>query len=178
MPARSLPDTLAALLVAFAPLLHRPDLPDLPGVGRRVPGQPGLRTVTGMLTAAGLAGRRHHDLAYRLFASAGWCPDQLGLVLLDLITAVLVTADAPIVLAVDTLWRRTGRKIHGTAWHHDGGDPGRHRPAWGHRWVSFTSTSSTYSQPPWSLTSTPQHDPETRGVETFMGSSTWARSRR
>jgi DDE superfamily endonuclease len=88
-----------------------------------------------MLTEAGLAGQRHHDLAYRLFASAGWCPDQLGLVLLDLITAVLVTADAPIVLAVDTLWRRTGRKIHGTAWHHDGGGPGRHQPAWGHRWV-------------------------------------------
>jgi hypothetical protein len=35
----------------------------------------------------------------------------------------------------DTLWRRSGRKIHGTAWHHDGGGPGRHRPAWGHRWV-------------------------------------------
>jgi hypothetical protein len=88
-----------------------------------------------MLTEAGLAGRRHHALAYRLFASAGWCPDQLGLVLLDLITAVLVTADAPIVLAVDTLWRRTGHKIHGTAWHHDGGGPGRRQPAWGHRWV-------------------------------------------
>jgi hypothetical protein len=42
----------------------------------------------------GLAGRRHHDLAYRFFATAGWCPDQLGLVLLDLITAVLVAADA------------------------------------------------------------------------------------
>jgi hypothetical protein len=64
-----------------------------------------------------------------LFASAGWCPDQLGLVLLDRITAVLVAADTPIVLAVDdTLWRRTGREIHGTAWHHDGAGPGRHRP--------------------------------------------------
>jgi hypothetical protein len=40
------------------------------------------------------------------------------------------------VLAVDdTLWHRTGRKIHGTAWHHDGNGPARHRPAWGHRWV-------------------------------------------
>jgi hypothetical protein len=56
--------------------------------------QPGLRTVTGMLTGAGLAGRRGYDLAYRFFATAGWCPDQLGLVLPDLITAVLVAADA------------------------------------------------------------------------------------
>jgi DDE superfamily endonuclease len=48
----------------------------------------------------------------------------------------LVPAGAPVVLATDdTLWRRTGRKLYGTAWHHDGGGPGRHRPAWGHRWV-------------------------------------------
>lgn len=39
-------------------------------------------------------------------------------------------------LAVDDpLWRRAGRKLHGTAWHHDGNGPARHRPAWGHRWV-------------------------------------------
>jgi hypothetical protein len=98
--------------------------------------QPGLRTVTGMLVGARLAGRRHHDLAYRFFATARWSADQLGLVLLDLITQTLVPPGAPIVLAVDdTLWRRAGRKIHGTAWHHDGNGPGRHRPAWGHRWV-------------------------------------------
>jgi hypothetical protein len=35
----------------------------------------------------------------------------------------------------DTLWHRTGRKIHGAAWQHDGNGPGRHRPAWRHRWV-------------------------------------------
>jgi hypothetical protein len=136
MPARGLPDTLAALLVAFAPCFTARTFPTFQALVAGFLAQPGLRTVTGTLTGAGLAGRRHHDLAYRFFASAGWCPDQLGLVLLDLITAVLVAADAPIVLAVDdTLWRRTGRKIHGTAWHHDGGGPGRHRPAWGHRWV-------------------------------------------
>src|SRR6266511_3240561 len=50
--------------------------------------------------------------------------------------ATLLPAGAPIVLAVDdTLWHRVGRKIHGTAWHHDGNGPARHRPAWGHRWV-------------------------------------------
>ncbi|HZC99047.1 MAG TPA: transposase [Actinomycetes bacterium] len=136
MPARSLPDTLAALLTAFAPCFTARTFPTFQALVAGFLTQPGLRTVTGMLTGAGLAGRRHHDLAYRFFASARWCPDQLGLVLLDLITAILVAPDAPIVLAVDdTLWHRTGRKIHGTAWHHDGNGPGRHRPAWGHRWV-------------------------------------------
>jgi DDE superfamily endonuclease len=47
--------------------------------------QPGQRTVTGMLLGARLAGRRHHDLAYRFFACARWSADQLGLVLLELI---------------------------------------------------------------------------------------------
>jgi hypothetical protein len=48
----------------------------------------------------------------------------------------LLPADAPLLVAVDdTLLRRSGRKLHGAAWHHDGSGPGRHRPAWGHRWV-------------------------------------------
>jgi hypothetical protein len=89
-----------------------------------------------MLVGARLAGRRHHGLAYRFFATARWSADQLGLVLLELIGATLIPADAPLVLAVDdTLWRRRGRRLHGAAWHHDGNGPGRHRPAWGHRWV-------------------------------------------
>ncbi|HZC99433.1 MAG TPA: hypothetical protein VFA46_04330 [Actinomycetes bacterium] len=46
--------------------------------------RPGQHTVTGMLTGARLAGRRHHDLAYRFFATARWRADQLGLVLLEL----------------------------------------------------------------------------------------------
>lgn len=136
MLARSLPDTLATLLAAFAPCFTGRTLPTFQALVAGFLAQPGLHTVTGMLAGAGLAGRRHHDLAYRFFAAARWSADQLGLVLLDLIAQVLVPAGTPIVLAVDdTLWHRTGRKIHGTTWHHDGNGPGRHRPAWGHRWV-------------------------------------------
>jgi hypothetical protein len=88
--------------------------------------QPGQRTVTGMLVGARLAGRRHHDLAYRFFATARWSADQLGLVLLDWIATTLVPPGAPLVLAVDdTLWRRAGPRLHGAAWHHDGAGPGR-----------------------------------------------------
>jgi hypothetical protein len=132
----SLPRSLADLLVAFAPCFTAPTMRTFQALVVGFLAQPGLHTVTGMLVGAGLAGRRHHDLAYRFFATARWSADQLGLVVLDLITQTLLPAGAPVVLAVDdTLWRRAGRKIHGTAWHHDGGGPSRHRPAWGHRWV-------------------------------------------
>lgn len=132
----SLPRSLADLLIAFAPCFTQPSFRTFQALVAGFLAQPGLRTVTGMLTGAGLAGRRHHDLGYRFFASARWSADQLGLVLLELICATLVPAGAPIVLAADdTLWHRTGRKLHGAAWHHDGNGPGRHRPAWGHRWV-------------------------------------------
>jgi DDE superfamily endonuclease len=69
--------------------------------------QPGRRTVTGMLVGARLAGRRHHNLAYRFFATARWSADQLGLVLLDCISHTLIPASAPIVLAAMTCYRST-----------------------------------------------------------------------
>ncbi len=132
----SLPRSLADLLIVFRPCFTAPTFATFRAMVAGFLAQPGLRTVTGMLAGAGLAGRRHHDLAYRFFASARWSADQLGLVLLDLICATLIPPGAPFVLAADdTLWRRSGPKLHGAAWHHDGNGPGRHRPAWGHRWV-------------------------------------------
>ena len=132
----SLPGSLADLLIVFRPCFTAPTFATFRAMVAGFMAQPGLRTVTGMLVGARLAGRRHHDLAYRFFATARWSTDQVGLVLLELITATVVPAGAPLVLATDdTLWRRSGPKLHGAAWHHDGNGPGRHRPAWGHRWV-------------------------------------------
>jgi hypothetical protein len=136
MPTPSLPRSLADLLIAFRPCFTAPTFATFRAMVGGFLAQPGLRTVTGILVGAHLAGRRHHDLAYRFFATARWSADQLGLCLLDLIAAMLVPAGQPLVLATDdTLWHRAGRKIHGTAWHHDGNGPARHQPAWGHRWV-------------------------------------------
>ena len=136
MPTPSLPRSLADLLVRFTPCFTAPTFATFQAMVAGFLTQPGQRTVTGMLVGARLAGRRHHDLAYRFFATARWSADQLGLVLLDLIATTLVPPGAPLVLAVDdTLWRRSGPRLHGAAWHHDGNGPGRHRPAWGHRWV-------------------------------------------
>jgi hypothetical protein len=62
--------------------------------------------------------------------------DQLGLVLLDLIATTLIPARAPVMLAVDdTLWRRTGRKLHGAALYAPlpARPPRRRYPRCGHR---------------------------------------------
>jgi hypothetical protein len=116
MPTPSLPRSLADLLTVFRPCFTAPTFATFGAMVTGFWAQPGLRTVTGMLVGAGLAGRRHHDLAYRFFATARWSADQLGLVLLDLICDLMIPAGAPLVLAVDdTLWRRSGRKLHGAA---------------------------------------------------------------
>src|SRR5215204_7598683 len=110
----SLPRSLADLLIVFRPCFTAPTFATFWAMVAGFMAQPGLRTVTGMLVGARLAGRRHHDLAYRFFATARWSADQLGLILLELIAAMLVPPDAAVVLAVDdTLWRRSGPRLHG-----------------------------------------------------------------
>lgn len=95
-------------------------------------------TVTGMLQAAGLAGEWHHSRAHDFFARARWDPDELGLRLTDFLVSVFVAAGAPIRLAVDdTLFGRSGRKVFGAHYLHDGAQPegsGR-RTRWGNCWV-------------------------------------------
>jgi hypothetical protein len=106
MPTPSLPRSLADLLIAFGPCFTQPTFRTFQALVAGFLTQPGQRTVTGMLIGARLAGRRHHDLADRFFATARWSADQLGLILLELIAAMLVPPDAAVVLAVDdTLWR-------------------------------------------------------------------------
>jgi DDE superfamily endonuclease len=93
--------------------------------------QPGRRTITGMLVGARLAGRWHHARAHRFYAAARWSPDALGLLLVDLIATRLLDRQAPLHLVVDdTLFRRSGRKVWGAAWHHDPLAGGRRQVAW------------------------------------------------
>ncbi len=101
--------------------------------------QPGMRTVTGMLAGARLAGIWHHSRAHRFFAAARWSADALGLAVLEVIVAYLLATDAPFCLVVDdSLFRRSGRKVFGAAWHHDPlakGGKGRKPVTWGNCWV-------------------------------------------
>ena len=95
-------------------------------------------TVTGMLQAAGLAGSWHHSRAHDFFARARWEPDAVGLALVDFLVVVFVKSGASIRLAVDdTLFGRSGRKVFGAHYLHDGAQPegSGQRTRWGNCWV-------------------------------------------
>jgi hypothetical protein len=63
----------------------------------------------------------HHSRAHRFFAAAAWSAGAVGLVVLRLVTGWLVPAGAPVVIAVDdTMFRRSGRKVHAAHWAYDG----------------------------------------------------------
>lgn len=94
------------------------------------------RTVTGMLTAAGVAGKRHHAAFHRLFASARWSLDALGLAVFRLVEPLL--GSETIFLALDdTLARKRGLKVFGVGMHHDPllSSRGKAITNWGHSWV-------------------------------------------
>jgi hypothetical protein len=95
-------------------------------------------TVTGMLQGAGLAGVWHHSRAHDFFARRCWDPDELGMALLDFLVVTFLKAAAPLRLAVDdTLFGRSGKRVWGAHYLHDGAQPegsGR-RTRWGNCWV-------------------------------------------
>jgi hypothetical protein len=94
-------------------------------------------TVTGALVAAGEVRRKHHSAFHRVFASARWSPDAMGLALLALAWP-LAAADGTIFLVLDdTLARKRGRKVFGVGMHHDPliSSRGRSLVNWGHSWV-------------------------------------------
>jgi hypothetical protein len=71
-----------------------------------------------------------------LFTNARWSGDALGLALADLIVARLLPTDAALTVAVDdTLFKRSGKKVFGAAWHHDGAAKGPKPIGFGNCWV-------------------------------------------
>lgn len=90
------------------------------------------RTILGMVRASGTL--RHHAAFHRLFASACWSVDAVGLAVFDLVTGRMST----VVLSIDdTLIPRTGLKIFGTGMHRDPllSSRGHVVTRWGHCWV-------------------------------------------
>jgi DDE superfamily endonuclease len=136
MPTRRRPRSVTSLLERFRGCFTAPTFEVFCALTVGFWAQPQAHTVTGMLMAAGLSATWHHSRAHRFFSAARWSADQLGVVLLDLILAVLVPAGAPVRLVVDdTLFRRSGRKVFAAAWHHDPLGVGRNAVAWGNNWV-------------------------------------------
>lgn len=97
----------------------------------------GKRTVTGVIRAAGVVGKRHHSGYHRFFSQAKWSVDQIGLTLFRLLLSVL-PKDRQIILAVDdTLARHTGKHISSAAMHWDPLLSSARKPSFhfGHNWV-------------------------------------------
>jgi len=100
----------------------------------------GEHSVCGMLQGARLERVWHHSRAHAFFAERKWCPDELGLLLLDFLVATFLAAGAPIRVAVDdSLFHRAGKQVYGAAWQYDGSVPqgaGR-QSGYGNNWVSL-----------------------------------------
>jgi hypothetical protein len=92
------------------------------------------RTVLGMLRAGGI--ERHHSAFHRMFATAKWSIDIVGLSVYDLIRK-LIPQTTVFLAGDDTLLNRRGLKIFGTGMHRDPllSSRGFTVVRWGHCWV-------------------------------------------
>jgi hypothetical protein len=136
LPDATLPCSLTDLLAVFRPCFTAPTFRTFIGLVAGLIAQTRRRTVCGMLTGAGLEQLWHHSRAHRFFADARWSSDAVGLVLADLIVTHLVPAGSPLTIAVDdTLFKRSGKKVFGVAWHHDGAAKGPKPIGFGNCWV-------------------------------------------
>jgi hypothetical protein len=113
------PKSLQQLLDAFRPCFTTPTFTTFAALTVGLIAAPARRTVCGMLTAARMGG--HHARAHRFFATARWSLDQVSVVMLGLVIGWLIPTGAPLLIAVDdTLFRRSGKKVHGAVWAYDG----------------------------------------------------------
>ncbi len=136
LPGLTLPPSLLALLAAFQPCFTAPSFRTFSALAAGFLAQTGRSTVCGMLTGAGLSRAWRHDRAHRFFSHACWSSQDLGLVLAKLIVALLVPEGEPVLVAVDdTLFKRTGRRVHAIGWFHDGSAKGPKQVGLGNNWV-------------------------------------------
>jgi len=90
-----------------------------------------------MLAGAGLGWCWPHDRAHYFYARAAWDLDELGLAVARLVVALLVPEGEPIEVAVDdSVFRRSGRRVWGAAWQHDGSSPARSKLSFGNCFVT------------------------------------------
>src|SRR6266487_5131356 len=139
LPDLTLPSSLLALLALlawFEPLFTAPSSRTFCALATGFLAQPGRRTVCGMLTGAGLSRLWSHHRAHRFFSHARWSSEDLGLALARLVVTLLVPAGAAVLVAVDdTLFKRTGPKVHAIGWFHDGSAKGPKQVGLGSNWV-------------------------------------------
>jgi hypothetical protein len=121
----TVPASLSGLLQVFRPCFTAPSFRMFVALLVGMVAQPGRRTVCGMLVGAGLARVWRHGRAHWFFSHARWSVEQVGLALVGLIVSGLLPEGVPVLLVVDdTLMRRSGRRVSGAAWQHDGARKG------------------------------------------------------
>ena len=126
LPAVTVPSSLSSLLEGLRGVFTAPSFATYTSLMTGLLGATGSRTVTGMWSAARLAGRSHHARAHRFFSHARWDLDSLGLLVARLVVARFVPAGAALQVVVDdTLFHRYGKATHGVFWQHDGSAKGR-----------------------------------------------------
>jgi hypothetical protein len=136
LPDGTIPGSLADLLVVFRSCFTALTFSTFSAMIVGLVAQTRRRTVCGMLLGVGLERLWHHARAHRFFANARWCADAVGLALLDLIVDRLLPKGSPITVVVDdTLFKRSGRKVFGVFWHHDGAAKGPKPIGFGNCWV-------------------------------------------
>ncbi|ADO72699.1 IS701 family transposase [Stigmatella aurantiaca] len=130
-----LPRTFLQLLAAMGASMTVPSLLSLVTV---VQGWvfAGRRTLTGVMVAAADSISKHFSAYYRLFATARWSLDQVGLAMVRLALPLLGEGPVPLTLD-DTLARKRGLKVFGAGMHHDPLASSRRYAvtSWGHSWV-------------------------------------------
>jgi DDE superfamily endonuclease len=131
LPGVTLPASLAALLGALRPCFTAPSFRTFCGLAAGLAGQVRRRTVCGMLLGADLARAWPHDRAHYFFARARWQADELGLAVARLVVLLLVPP-GPLTVAVDdSVFRRSGRTVHGAGWQYDGSSPSQNKLSFG-----------------------------------------------
>jgi hypothetical protein len=92
------------------------------------------RTILGVIRSC--EATKHHSAYHRLFASAQWSIDQVGLGMFDLV-AKLVPQETYHIVGDDTLVPKRGLKVHGAGMHRDACNSSRSYVSyrWGHCWV-------------------------------------------
>jgi hypothetical protein len=132
LPSPNLPGSLLVLLAACRPCFTAPGFATFCGLAAGLAGQVRRRTVTGMLLGAGLQRCWPHDRAHYFFARARWDPDELGLAVAQLAVLLLLPPGRDLQVAVDdSVFRRSGRKVHGAGWQHDGSSPAKNKLSYG-----------------------------------------------
>ena len=114
----------------------------------------GPHAITAALVATEVAERRHHERFHRFFSRGAWQPDDIGLVLFDLIVKLLPDQASICADVDDTLAVKRGENIYGIGNHID---PVRSTKAmrvfaFGHVWVVMAIVVRLpFSHRPWAL---------------------------